>query len=169
MFWIITFAVIGALWGLSFGYDPLFDTFFDGAMGALVGTIVALIVGAFIYNGYTFNIEHKANLVSLADGAGIHGQFFLGSGIVDSVPSFTWYEQDGTNSYVRKDADAEATTVHYLLNNKTKPYYTFKKEKPNDKGWLKKWGLNLESGYKVHYDFYIPRGSITQQYILDNK
>lgn len=170
---MITFLIVvglGALCGLLVGWEegsaaPFFGLAF---VGAVLGFFVALITGAIIYHHHYWRVKRQVPLVSLADGSDIHGIFFLGTGTVDSSPSFTWYQRDSANSYVRKDVDASISTIHYLSSGR--PYYIVR-TKTIGGGFWRTWGFNPNnhSSEDDHYDFYVPRGSIIQSYRLDNK
>lgn len=158
---------IGIFWAIAVGYDPAIEAPFGAFCGLIVGFLVSMVVGAFVYDGSIKPVA-TVELVSLADGAGVEGHFFLGSGYIDSKSVFTWYESRGDNSFVRKSADADESTIHYLKDDK-KPYYVVNKN-CSDGGFFQTWALNVESGcWDGHYDFYIPRGSIVQSYKLDNQ
>lgn len=165
---ILICTVFGLFGGWLGGYNGLSDAIIGALTGATVGFLVAMIVGAFAYTGTEFHPVHRTPLVSMADGAGVEGHFFLGSGSLDSESVFTWYQTNGDNSYVRKSADAENSTIHYLKDGE-KPYYVFSKERGTPGGFFQPWGLNTTSGWGAHYDFYVPRGSIIQSYTLDNR
>lgn len=165
---IIICAVIGAGIGAMSGYDPAIEWFVGAFLGAFVGFLVAVLVGAFVYSDTEWRPAPRVALVSMADGAGIEGHFFLGSGSVESTQIFTWYQQEGTNSYVRKSADAEVSTVHYL--NSGRPYYVHSAKIYTTDKFMMPWGIGFGgSADEEHYDFYIPRGSIVQSYRLDNQ
>lgn len=166
----ITVAVCAFI-GLITGYDLEERVFgaFAGAFGGLfAGAFAALMIGTFIYTDTKYVEVGQVPLVSMADGAGIHGHFFLGSGSVDSSPTYTWYEKSGDNSYFRQDVDADVATIHYLTDKRA-PYYIVSKEVDAEGGFFKKWGFNTNEGYGKVYDFYVPKGSIVQSYVLDNK
>lgn len=137
------------------------------ALGAVCGFFIALFIGLFAYHGTHWEVTQHTSLVALADGSDTHGSFFLGSGTIDSEPSFTWYQSDGKNSYVRKSIEASESAVHYLPKG-VAPYYTVTNEK-KDGSFVRKWGFDTTDPYGEKYDFYVPRGSIVQSYRLDNK
>jgi hypothetical protein len=148
----IFFAVAGALWG------------------AVVGFVVAFIVGCAVYGGTHYEEISRTPLVNIADGSETHGSgavFFIGTGYIDESPSYTWYEQTGENDYVRRDVEASIATIHYIAENES-PYYTIREEKKNHPFW-NKWGWDMTEPWDSQYDFYVPKGTITREYTLDNK
>lgn len=147
------------------------DAIVGGMWGAVLGFIISMIVGGIAYHDTVWR-ERAIPLVSLNDGSTIHGRFggfFIMSGSLDGEPSFTWYEKNGPNSYVRKSADADMSTVHYLTEDRA-PYYLYR-ERVYPGSFLHPWAVNVNAGStdETHYDFYVPKGSIKQEYVLDNQ
>lgn len=163
---VLIFIVAFAFWAmLEDGSEGLIP----GAIGgATVGFIVALFIGGIAYTDSHWEHKSTTPLVSLADGSSVHGSFFLGSGYVDGSPSYTWYESNGENNYVRKDVEAGVATIHYLPKGET-PYYTIRQKKADDKSFWQPWGFNTYGTWDEKYNFYVPQGSIQQSYTLDNK
>lgn len=167
---VIVFALLTFISTLGEGFWEALGRAFGAAFGgALVGFLVALILGLFLYTGSHWKVTQRTNLVNLADGADTHGSWgFLGSGYLNSEPSFTWYESDGKNSFVRQDVPSYQASIHYLPT-KQAPYYTIKTKKADEPGFRQKWGFQTGAYDDTYYDFYIPKGSIVQSYRLDNK
>lgn len=171
---LIICIAIGVLLGFFTGLDDdgwptAIGWGFCGALwGTVVGCVVAGVIGLFAYTGTHWEQTRRTPLVSVADGSSTHGSFFLGSGSVDGSPSFTWYESDGENSFIRQQTDAYDATIHYVEKG-VQPYYTLREQKPNEGFFEPTWGFNVSDPAGLDYDFYIPRGSITHSYRLDNK
>ena len=169
MWEIIIVAALGFLIGAADGYDPAEAIglgILGAIFGAIVGFLVALFIGMFVYTDTKWEVTQTTQLINIGDNLGVEGRFFLGSGSIDSEPVYLWYEKSGSNSFVRKTADAEGSTIHYTDK---RPYYTITKEKSAEKGFVHPWGMNTNGAYGVKYDFYVPKGSIAQEYVLDNK
>jgi hypothetical protein len=169
---IICAVVVGVICFLAILPDGLGEAIGCAIPAAVVGAfcafVIGLIVGTIAYSGHHWAETHRVTLVSVADGSDTHGDFFLGSGSVDSSPAYIWYERSNANSYVRKDVDASEATIHYVAKG-TAPYYTVTENKP-DHGFVNSWGFNMDDYVDgERYDFYVPRGSIVQSYRLDNK
>lgn len=163
---LLAFFVVAVDYGF---WEGIGCAFMAACGGAFVAFFVAMILGACLYTGSHWKVTDRTALVNLADGSDTHGRWgFLGSGYLDSAPSFTWYESDGKNSYVRQDVPASQASVHYLTSKQT-PYYTIKTKKADEPGFMQKWGFQMGSYGETYYDFYIPKGSIVQSYVLDNK
>lgn len=169
---ILICIVIGILWGagISASEDEsvVAGGVAGGVIGIVLGCLVALIVGSFVYNDTHWEAKQTVPLVSLQDGEGVEGHFFLGSGVIESEPGFTWYEQSAENAYVQNHAFAYESTVHM---GGGQPHYVRSVEVYDDGSFLGKWGFRIETGEDGNeaYDFYVPQGSIKQDYTLDAK
>lgn len=174
MYTIIIIAIIFTIVTYWLSYEELIGAFIGFLMGILVGFLVAWVIGVVAYDNSRIEVVKTTPLVSLADGSQINGRFsgglFLSSGYINQKPSFTWYETSGDNTYVRKGAKASVSSVHYILDD-AKPYYTISKEIDSDGDeFFKPWGINDDPRWpKKSYDFYVPKGSIVESYVLDNK
>lgn len=167
--------VLGFLiaWGVEWEYCDPIESFIGGVFGAgfaaFGATIVVLVIGTLAYGGDTKVVTRQTNLVNIADNNHTEGSFFLGSGTIDSVPNYSWYEKTGPNTYNREDVDAYQADIHYITKKDVTPYYK-RTRKAHDGHFWHKWALDVGgSDHSWHYDFYIPRGSITNAYKLDAK
>lgn len=167
MIWIILGIVIGIALFIG-GYEKLFGTCFGAILGGLIGLMIAVFAGSFIYDHTELVLSHKVTLESLVDGSDIHGQFFLGTGVINRVSVFTWYEQTGDNAFEQRKANANNSTVHFVKVDQ-QPYYVKSVRRFNDNSLLKFWGINSNGGTidSKHYDFYVPQGAIKHNYTLD--
>lgn len=163
VFSLIIIVVLAFLFGLS----EDFPTAAGCATFATFASIIVLgVIGAIIIGNPTYT-SARIPLINIADNTSVHGDFFLGIGSVDSEPVYSWYERTDSNSYKRFDADASISTIHYI-NGNNRPYYTEVASKGEH--FFHKWVLNLDAnGHNTvkRYDFYIPRGSITNEFKLD--
>jgi hypothetical protein len=171
MIWIISLALIAFVF-ILLDDDPFF-AFIAGAFGAILGMLVALMVGAFIYNDSKPGQTDPVYLESLVDGSDLRGHFFLGSGTIDEVAVYTWYEKTGANSFEQRQTEADGATIHYLPKGSgERPHYVVKGKFYEDKAGIKFWGIQTDDGlddYTGRYHFYVPRGTITNHYELDAK
>jgi hypothetical protein len=162
--------VLGALIGyVTDTYDDPIGTAIGGGIAGLVGGfIISTLTGAIVYSTATWHVDPPIPLETIQDGSNVRGSFFLGSGVIDDVSVFTWYEQTSENSYRQNKADASESTVHYADG---KPYYVLSVKRREDGSWMGKWGLRLEAGDEIDwaYDFYVPKGTIKRDYTLDAK
>lgn len=147
--------------------DWPFGAFLGFIVGGVAGFVVALFVGAVVYGG-TSVVDRTVRLESLQDGSSVRGSFFLGSGVINEVSVFTWYEQPQLGSYRQARADADDSTVHYTDQA---PRYVVHIEKYQDGSFWGTWGWRLDAGNEVYrtYDFYVPKGSVKSSYELDAK
>jgi hypothetical protein len=167
---IIACAFIGFYLGLKARNDfgGIEDVIGGTAVGLLVGCCIAMLTGL----GYSDPVwveQKPVPLESLVDGASREGNFFLGSGVINDVSKFTWYERSDDNSYVQNSAYADDSVVHFVDADE-EPYYIKSVQQYKDGGLFQLWGLYTEGGEETsyeHYDFFVPRGSITKHYELD--
>lgn len=168
---IVIGALIGACIAASESYGDWVDislgAFVGAFFGAVMGFMVAMMAGLIFYSGHV-TVERTVRLESLQDGSSVRGSFFLGSGVIDEVSVFTWYEQPQPGSYRQARADADSSTVHYTDGA---PRYIVHIEQIEGGSFWGTWGFRGDSGDEVNrtYDFYVPKGSVKSQYELDAK
>ena len=167
MWTVLICAAVGFLW-LYLESDLWFSEGMAGAVvGAIMGVIIAFLIGGLIANKIPLPPE-RHTMVNIADNTEIHGTFFLFSGSIDEEPVYAWYEKTGPNTYKRRSVSSDNAEVHYLTNDEA-PYYEINRFK-YEEGFLKTWYFNLSSGKPYtgeDYDFYVPKGTITNDYKLD--
>jgi hypothetical protein len=170
MTFIIAFVIIGAIFGYVTAPDP--DPIEIGlgmasmaTLGLMFALIFSLIFGAIFYGGSSI-VDRSVALESLVDGSELHGSFFLGSGTINNEATYTWYEQTKDNSFVQRQADADISTIHFLpADTNQRPYYVVHVRHYGEGPALDTWGFRVTRGDGAieGYDFYVPRGTITQQ------
>jgi hypothetical protein len=164
---IILCAAIGA--GLcAFEYTHIGEVIVGALLGALVGVVLAMFVGMFVYSGTVWEKQERVELQSLVDGSSTEGQFFLGSGVINDVSTFTWYEKSGDNSYVQERAYADDSIVHF---SEEEPHYVRYEKTYEDQEFFQTWGVSIGGGQELdeEYHFYVPEGSIVRNFELDAK
>lgn len=164
MVWIISFAIIGFFLLML---DDVAEAFFGLMFGAMFGFLTAMVIGAFSADDPAYRTLPSVPLESLVDGSDTRGSFFLGSGTINDVAVYTWYEQSGDNAYVQRQADADAATIHFSTEP---PHYTKTVRDYGNKPFFGTWKINISSGvdeYYTKYDFYVPQGTIKHNYVLD--
>jgi len=127
---------------------------FIACFGALFGTMIALIVPS-----VTEKSVDVIGLASLQDGGSLSGSFFLGCGIIDQEMKYTYYyESDGGYRMGQKDVDDVL-----IKFTKDKPRIEIHKRKQTD-ALINRFSIIMNP---AKYIFFIPEGSIKQNYKLD--
>lgn len=134
---------------------------------ALAGLLVWLMIGALTLAASTPTsmtpLEDEAiEIYALADGNLTEGHgSFLGSGHIDEELKYTFVKKDAFG-YTVKQVDADVCYVKYTNGT---PKAVPIEERYG--GWVKFWtGDNVA---KTGYIFYLPEGSIIEQYNIDLK
>lgn len=167
---IILIPVIAVLIFFAFTFKD-----YDGGsiVAALFGTAVlsffaALFTGLTFYGDGPSHYTHRSvQLQNLADRMSVSGDFFLFAGSIGGDSEYAWYEQTGPNTYKQKSVSVEYADIHYILDG-SPPHYVVTTQRYSST-FILPWGLNFSVGEvkNTHWDFYIPRGSITHTYKLD--
>jgi hypothetical protein len=150
----------------------------DYTFALVIGTLFAALavgVGAGVPTGIVYEVQRttapiESSLKTLADGQGVEGRFFLGSGSVDSEPVFFYYSGSDQDGYRLRHVDADYVTIHETDDEPKMVRYC--EDNSTVSGWVT-WPLKTYTGsrYDCYSDsethFYVPRGSIQNNYILD--
>jgi hypothetical protein len=92
-------------------------------------------------------------IFSLSDGALVHGDFMLGSGSVNSVPSYIYYTRAG-GGYILNTVPASRSIIY--MDEQTSPFV------------VKTANSCKTAGFPATYVFHIPNGSVVNRYNLDS-
>jgi hypothetical protein len=168
MWTVILFAVAGGFIAvLADGFIE--DSIIGAFLGALVGFMVAMMVGLAVHTDTEWYKSKPVTLESLVDGKHTEGEFFLGSGVINDVSKFTWYEETGNNSYEQRSAYADDSTVHFIDSGE-EPYYIVSEQRYTGGRFVQPFSFDSngdsETGLE-HYDFYVPQGTIARNFELD--
>lgn len=159
MAWIIIFAIIFFVyaWHESGFECSIFGLFVGAFIGALGYMSIGFIAGFFIPTHVTYV---TAPLYALSDSSAHRGSTFLFSSTVDNRPVIKYisdtdkgkriYQVDASSSYIVED---DSQTPHVDVGTEK-----FNHEWHN---WFAITGLSKE------YIFYIPEGSVTNQFSVD--
>ena len=163
-------AAIGiAIWvsyEMYYGFD-LGGTVLMSVLFSLVAFLIWLLIGAFSLGGAEpvsrTPLENEAiEIYALADGNLIEGHgSFLGSSHVDEELKYTFVKKDAFG-YTVEQVDADDCYVKY-----TKDTPRAVPIEEHYSGWVKFWIGDDEA--KNGYIFYLPEGSIIEQYNIDLK
>lgn len=167
MLWYIGIALIAAvvifiLWYKDDGYDGA--GFIAGAslfLGATVGYAALLVfgfLGALVVHP-TFH-EDCTNLVAMSDGSSTSGSFFLGSGTIKNDQVYSYYYKDGAG-FKRDYQYADRSTIYYTEGA---PRICALDSDHSI------WTYPIIPEYTTDgYNFYVPAGSIKQDFTLNNQ
>lgn len=157
----IVLVVLGLVLGyiVSDGYMPGFPMFIFAAGAALVGIFTSGIVS--YHDHPEYHKDGRYELRQVSDATQREGSFFLGTGYQDEDAGYYFYRKTDTGSYYLEWVRRECAEV-YEKKNITQPYV---KQYTPDKDWIVDYG-NM-AGWCVAYDFYVPEGSITNDYVLN--
>jgi len=144
------------------------EEYFHDSFGFIVnGTAIAAFVSLFIGGGIAFGVGafqdptppdvETYTLEMLNDTKELNGSFFLASGSFKEDPYFYFYKNNGEYSVLDKMYAPSARIVESNDTPKLVESY------PNGHyGW---WYFKMSEGYSTK-TFYIPEGSITNDYTL---
>ena len=161
MIYIILGCIIGVVVGYNYCYE-LDEGILGGFLGGLIGVIAYFIIGSIIGLFLpTKDIITTQNLCALNDTTTIEGQTFLFSGYIDEELKYRYLvetkkgihvEEKGiTNAYIKTIEKGEQPYIEeYDSVLKSDLYYWF--------------AVNLKDN---EYVFYLPEGSITNEYNVD--
>lgn len=148
-------------------YDNYRNSYIGTAIGAfLVPVAVVALFGAMMYS-LPYNegdpdrvtLNSETTLVSLADGQGTRGSFFLGSGSVNSKPAYYFYVSTGEGRFKQDYVYAEGVEiVEQKGPAKLKKYDCHW----NGTGWQNK---EIRTDCKI--EFVVPNGTVVPGYVLD--
>ena len=153
--------------GVWYESDDVVEGISALAFGFMVSWLAAVIVGWAVYGDQdTKRVAETHALVNISDRMSVEGHFYLFGGSIEGVPQYAWYEETSANTFRQKSADADDSDIHYILDG-GQPRYVVTREKCVGRA-LQDWGFAgpCDDTY-VHYDFYVPKGSITNTYRLD--
>ena len=139
--------------------DKVFFMALFGSIGFLAGVLLSYVLSIILATiSPTYHVESRNGLVTLQDGTSVSGRFFLGSGSVDGKPGYTYYRGDGVNGFSLESVAANKAIVKYST------------EAPRVEKILTCGpGLFSNSCVSSQYVFYVPEGSVKQDYTLDAK
>lgn len=111
-------------------------------------------------------------IVNMGDTMGVSGRFFLGSGTIESGPAYFYYTGNGTDGFHAHSVDASGVTVKY--DDEGPPRMEcFAKDWRTSPKWIlapfPEWDDDWpECNYGVdEVVFYVPTGTVKQNYTLD--
>ena len=127
-------------------------------VGLLVGASIALLFGVGAQTEE--RVVQSSEIVAIADGSGVSGSFFLGSGTVNDVQYYFYYQKEG-DGFVQRKVDVSRAVVYEVDKDIVVPNVSLIKDTPVKKN---RWVL---AGGPSTYKIYVPKGSITTAFNLD--
>lgn len=175
---MITFLIWAMAFFVSFivyiGISESAENRFSGSLLSIIAgfSVFALIgYGAIKFNDWaiekninyleTVTKEHKLTLLN--DGQSVHGEFFLGSGTVNSKPAFMYYLDNG-GYFTLHSVDANRCKIIYTEG--TPRLIESWEEGRNNKWWFFGKSPKINKNWST-YTFFVPKGSIKSSYHLD--
>ena len=116
-----------------------------------------------IPTGAQIYTQNSTNIYSLTTSELISGSFVLGSGNVNSTPSYIYYTQNGDNSYSINNVNANQCKIFF--DNKVGAQLLTINAKWNQTPLDHKWMLDGDAF--SHYELHLPIGSLVEQYNLN--
>lgn len=149
-------------------HDPVETGFitFLALMGAATFSSVATVT---TYGIALDRSSFTQDLQALSDNTGVHGNFFLGSGTLDSVPAYYYYERRDDGSFYQWYVYAGNASI---VETSDTPHVVRTCQNNNSFGHWVIWPLPMSNyDYTCSPDdpavFYVPEGSVTNSFNLD--
>lgn len=140
--------------------DVVFRVIISLLFGIMAGVILSLIVGLFIPVEFK-RIETEYNIVSLNDGQGMEGDFFLGCGQIESKMKYTFYYQKD-DFFKLKQIHTYKAIIKYSDSNPKAIYFEYEFDFSNVHS-LFSISAKPSNGWVI----YVPKGTIKNGYNLD--
>lgn len=169
MLWIILGAIIGIVIGIYLTSDAWMElwervimTFLLALLCSTLGVLFAMFSGVFadICADKTYHVVEDIEIYALQDNITTEGSFFLGSGHVDDELKY-FYVEETELGYVVNNVDADNAYIKYTTDryHLERLSYTF------DNWFVRLIAFPMNN----RYVFYIPDGSIINNYTVDLK
>lgn len=169
MIWPIGFAIAFVILTYQEFYRYA-HSFLDYFMGSMLLGIIALMAFGIGF-GLAFLVglvvpkrwldPNKTKLISLRSGDGVSGQFFLGTGHIDSVQYYFFYEDAGNGGYRPGKIPADDNVVVFEDSRTDGELKTYQYRFSNS---LLNW-IAFDTG-DTRYEFFIPNGSLKKGFVL---
>lgn len=147
------------------------DNYRQSYVGVAIGAFLAPVAvvaffGSLMYSlpynerePHRVTLNSETSLVSLADGQGVRGSFFLGSGSVNSKPAYYFYVSTGPGRFKQDYVYADGVEiVEQEGPAKLKKY---------DCHWNSTGWQNEETRTDCKIEFVVPNGTVVPGYVLD--
>lgn len=169
MLWIFLGLILAVVFGIVISVND-YATFWEGVGNTclliLLFVMPATLLGAVSseiadeYAAKTYYVEEDIDIYALQDNLTTDGRFFLGSGHIDDELKY-FYVQKTDVGYTVRNVDADESYIQY-----TSDRCHLEKQAYHFDNWFIDW-IAFPKGYR--YVFYIPDGSIINNYAIDLK
>ena len=173
----MVWAIVGAIVGLYFGIRHMvnehkewedtsitvlngFLAFLFVALGCMVGFLIATVVGAFVPK-HSVLIE-TTSMMAMKDQSTVSGSFFLGSGSIDGKWKYAFYTIGKDKSIKLQTVDVGEAMV--FEDGEENPRVERYGKEFDEENW-KYFAIGCDCAN--HYEFHVPKGSLTNQFKLD--
>lgn len=132
-----------------------------GILGLAIGMTISLFIPAIS------KVETKTyNMAAIQDNSSVKGSFFLGSGSINGTMKYVYYYMEDSNSYRMNQVDYDKAKVIYSSEPPKVIIYHLTEDVNTLRSKFNTGGLLRETEW---YEFYIPKGSIQNNFTLDAK
>lgn len=165
MIWFIIFPLLFAVGAYVFnahGYYKLgkLESLGWAALWSLIGAILACVTGAILgsFLPHEEKMTGQLNIVALADATHTEGRFYLFGGSIESEPVYRYYYR--SNGGYKMGWKPVGSSL--IIESETETPRYDKIEEVRETDW---WGF--ESTQETRYIFYVPPGTVTNDFNLD--
>ena len=159
------FIIIGIILGIVFGWKDSYEAI-EAALGGFIGVIIGLfvwfIVSLFCYNLPYNEIVTTQEICALNDSSEVGGQKFLFSGYIEENLVYRYVVDTERGKHI-EECDVDDAYIKDIESNN--PYVEIHKYQFKS-GWYYLFAIDFKSeeNYQV---FYVPNGTITNEYNVD--
>ena len=149
--------------------EAVFSSFLYGLFCSLFGTMAGLVlflVGTLLSLQFVDTepeLIRSSSLTAIQDNSTISGSFFLGSGSIDGVMVYNYYVDSGNGAYSLETVKAEQAKIKYSDDVRVETY------RPHSTNEFLLSDVFFSDEADKTYVFYVPEGSIANNYTLDAK
>lgn len=180
--------LVGLLIGFRRGMKKVTNKSYDTRrvfMESLGGTLIGLVIGFMCSMVLSLAVkssrvpveQSNTQIYAMADGSGISGRFFLGSGTIKNTEYYYYYEEQDGGGMKQKKVPVDNTII--FEHTDSSAFLITKTDILPESHWAIGWAVFDGSGScgcaqngsavgpGTTYDFHIPTGSIQHNYNLD--
>ena len=161
MLFVIIGIILGIIFGWKDGYEAI-EAVLGGLIGFIIGLFVWFIVSAFCNNLPYNEIVTTQPICALNDSSEVEGQKFLFSGYIEENLVYRYVVDTERGKHI-EECNVDDAYIKDIESNK--PYVEIHKYEFKS-GWYYLFAIDFKSAenYQV---FYVPNGTITNEYNVD--